>query len=169
MLMAQGDLCDMIIEQYYKQVYQYCYSRLNGKKEAAEDCTQETFLVLLKKKGKLDLSGNIKVWLYITADRVIKRYLRNERKHTHVPFIEEILPPDDGGFAELIQNDSPLDCLTADDRKLLTEYYESERGHKSELAAKYNRSLYSLYNEIARIRKKVIGYAAQSRDDGQKK
>lgn len=163
MLMANGDLCEMIIEKYYKQVYQYCHSRLNGKKEAAEDCTHETFLVLLKKKEKLDLSGNIKVWLYKTADRVIKQYLRNERKHTHLPILEEILSLDDGGFAELMQNDSPLDCLTLDERELLTEYY-SERGHKSELAAKHNRSLYSLYNEIDRIRKKIICYAAQNKN-----
>lgn len=168
MLMANGDLCDMIMEKYYKQIYQYCYSRLNGKKEAAEDCTQEIFLILFKKKEKLDLSGNIKAWLYKTADRVIKHYQRNERKHTHIPFIEEIMPPDDGGFAELIRNDSPLDCLTPDEQELLAEYY-SERGHKSELAAKHNRSLYSLYNEIDRIRKKVIGYAAQNKNGEEKK
>ena len=36
--------------------------------------------VLLKKQHKLNLSDNIRAWLYETANRVIKAYLKKNKK-----------------------------------------------------------------------------------------
>ena len=41
-------LFDEIARRYYRDIYKYCYSRLDFNKEDAEDCTQEAFIVLYK-------------------------------------------------------------------------------------------------------------------------
>ena len=41
-------LFDEIARRYYRDIYKYCYSRLDFNKEDAEDCTQEAFISFTK-------------------------------------------------------------------------------------------------------------------------
>ena len=75
----ENDILIKIIEEYYQSIYNYCYAKLNFNHTNAEDSTQEVFLILMKKQKKLNLSDNIKIWLYKTADNVVKAYKRKNK------------------------------------------------------------------------------------------
>lgn len=152
--MNQDDLCSMIAERYYQQIYRYCYAKLNCDSNAAEDCTQNIFLILIQKKRHLNLSGNMQTWLYKTADRVIRNYLRKEKRYQNQIPIDEIELADQGGLPGQ-ETETPLDCLTEAESALLHEYYEAAYGTRNELANQHNMTLYELYKEIERIKKKV--------------
>lgn len=142
---------DEIAEKYYTLIYNYCRSKLNGDKEAAEDITQEVFLILFKKQKRLKVSDNIKIWLYRTADLEIKGYIR---KHPPVTPLEEcpnaVLIIDEC-FPSL--ENSTLDVLTEDESRLIREYYSDE--DKQHLANAQKLSIDALYLKIHRIKKKL--------------
>lgn len=154
--MASEELFEIIIRQYYDSIYRYCYYCLNGDEAAAKDCTQETFLILIEKKRMVDLSGNIEGWLRRTAKNVIRHYLRHERKKRESLDLSQLtdLGKNDRNIERLTE-ESAFDCLTEAELTLLTAYYNALRGEKKALAEQYGMSLYALYNEIARIKKKL--------------
>ena len=78
--MIEETLCELIINRYYDTVYNLCFARLNRNRQAAEDCTQETFLTFFSKRGKLEFTDNIQLWLYRTAEKVIKSYIRRNKQ-----------------------------------------------------------------------------------------
>ena len=153
-LLNQDDLCAMIAEQYYQSIYIYCYAKLNYDTNAAQDCTQNVFLVLIQKKHRLDLNGNIRVWLYKTADCVIRNYRRKEKRYREKIPLDEIELADAGGLSD---QDAAIsfDCLTAAEFALLTDYYNAVYGTRNELAQQHGMTLPELYKEIGRIRNKI--------------
>jgi RNA polymerase sigma factor (sigma-70 family) len=148
------DLCAMIAEKYYHEIYGYCYYKLNFDTNAAQECVQDTFLVMIQKKKRLNLNFNMRSWLYKTADRVIKHYWRKEKKRKLQVPIDEIELADDGGLA-FVDCEQQFECLTKDELELLTAYYEAEHGTRSTLAQEYHMTIYELYREIDRIKKKI--------------
>ena len=159
--MNPDDLCVIIAEKYYQDIYKYCYVKLNFDENAAKDCTQDVFLTMIQKKNNLNLGGNMRVWLYRTADRVMKHYWRKEKKRQSVVSLENIELSDDGGLSDIehnLEHDPRLKTLTSDEYQLITEYYNSEYGHKDELARKHGLTLYELYKEIERIKKKIKSF-----------
>ena len=150
---------EWIIKQYYSAIFKYCYVKLKKDREAAEDCTQEVFLLFTKKKDELVLDSSIKSWLYRSADNIIQAYLRQIVKHNHVD-LDEVSIPCDGGLAAYIDG-SPANILreklTEDDYQLLLDYYSADYGNRNEVADKHNMSLAELYHKIGWIKKKIIG------------
>lgn len=154
MRLNQDDLCTMLAQRYYQPIYRYCYAKLNFDTGAAEDCTQNVFLILIQKKHRLDLSGNMQLWLYKTADRVIRNYLRKEKRYRNQISIDEIEIADSGGIPQQ-EPETPLDCLSDAESALLREYYDAAYGTRIEVAEQHGMTLYELYKEIGRIRQKV--------------
>lgn len=152
--MNQDELCVIIAEKYYQPIYRYCYSKLNYDVNAAQDCTQNVFLIMIQKKNRLNLSSNMQTWLYKTADRVIRNYRRKEKKYREQIPIDEIELADHGGLPGQ-ESETPLDCLTEAESTLLYEYYEAAYGSRNKLAQQHNMTLYKLYKEIDRIKKKI--------------
>lgn len=77
-------LFDEIARRYYRDIYKYCYSRLDFNKEDAEDCTQEAFIVLYKSLPQIKNPDCIAAWLYKTADNFVKRRIAQygkDKKH----------------------------------------------------------------------------------------
>lgn len=128
--MSNNTLCNEIIEKYYASIYRYCFVRLDYNEYAADDCTQEVFLILLKKQHKLNLSDNIRAWLYETANRVIKAYLRKANKEDTISNPDEIEDK-----TAVIENDSQsaLEGLTEEEYLLISEYYSSEYGSNRQI------------------------------------
>ncbi len=143
----------LIYKEYYHKVFQYCRTRLNGDVHAAEDCTQEVFLILHKKIKKLVMLDSILPWLYAAADREVRRY---RRKHPEMLDIDEIPEP---AAPEWIQ-DSVLDILDEEDRRLAELYYGG--AEKFALAKEYGMTLDALYKRMQRIREKVKAYLEDS-------
>ena len=138
-------IIELIYREYYETVFRYCRVRLNGDLHAAQDCTQEVFLVLHKKLKKLIDLDSILPWLYQTADREIKNY---RRKHPAMIDIDELVD-----LAAPQQEDSPLDILDEEERKLVDLYYGGV--DKYAIAKNLGISLDVLYKRMHRIRQKL--------------
>lgn len=59
-------LFEEIYENYFKDVYRFCYSYTNNDKNA-EELTQETFAKALKAIDSFDGSKDIRAWLFTIA------------------------------------------------------------------------------------------------------
>ncbi len=151
--MDQDKKCESLIEQYYARIIRYSKSRLQGDVYAAEECTQEVFLLFLEKKDELDLSGNIQGWLYAAADRVILSYKRKKkiRQMIESESFEASFSIPDPSIAE--QQISCFDVLTDEELSLLRRYYETDC--KCELAQELGITVNALYQRIFVIKKKV--------------
>lgn len=152
--MEENSIVKSIIEKYYQSIYNYCYSKLNFKHTSAEDCTQEVFLTLIKKQKKLNLSDNIKLWLYRTADNVIKAYRRKNKLNDEVLNIEEVRISVQNDF-EVTNSNGLYEKISEEDYLLLEAYYNGGYGDKEEVARKFNMTLSQLYKRIYNIKSKL--------------
>ncbi len=59
--------------EYRVRLFNYCLSRLDGSREAADDCVQETFIVFYNKLLDGEEFENPRAFLYRTADNFVKR------------------------------------------------------------------------------------------------
>lgn len=59
--------------EYRIRLFNYCLSRLDGSREAADDCVQETFIVFYNKLLDGEEFENPRAFLYRTADNFVKR------------------------------------------------------------------------------------------------
>lgn len=147
--------CQCIVEQYYEKLFKYCCVRLR-ETFAAEECTQEVFLTMLKKQDTLDFQNNIRGWLYATADRVILAYQREkQRQYTEIP-LETALKIVDHRNPLESSGDIRFDCLTDEEYQLLSEYYSMEGSELHGLAQRMGLTYSGLYKRIQRIRQKLI-------------
>lgn len=154
-LLIEPEQCTLIIEKYYREIFSYCYAKLSYSHHSAEDCTQEVFVVFFSKHERLDEGDNIRLWLYRTADNVIKAYVRKSPP----PAVsledspEAMNIADSGGFEDM--SDSPLDILTTEERQLLEMYYNSDYGQRNAAAKRLGISLPALYRKVHKIKKKL--------------
>ncbi len=76
--------------EYRIKLFNYCLSRLDGSREAADDCVQEAFIVFYNKLLDGEEFENPRAFLYRTADNFVKRQKQkaaSELKH-RVPLEE---------------------------------------------------------------------------------
>ena len=69
--------CNAILKECYAQyrikLFNYCLARLDGAREDADDCVQDSFLVLQQKLNSGEVIDNPRAFLYRTADNCVKR------------------------------------------------------------------------------------------------
>ncbi|MBQ9717977.1 MAG: sigma-70 family RNA polymerase sigma factor [Clostridia bacterium] len=152
--MKDDSIYDNLIEQYYAEIYRYCYSMLNYNTEYAKDVAQEVFLTLIRKQKELDFSGNIRAWLYATAERLVKQKIRTERPYREAVPINEMELADSGGFGNDDKSEL-FDSLTEEEYQLLCAYYDAGHAGKSEVAERFGLTLPRLYDRIRQIKKKL--------------
>lgn len=145
--------CDKVIDEYYQKIYNYCYAQLNFDHYAAGDCTQEVFLIMIRKKTGLEFSEKIKLWLYRTADNVIRQY-RRKKKRIEAEDIAEHQIAVDNNF-EIKGEESVFDKLSDEEYKLLEDYYGGKYENREEIAEKYGITIEKLYKRIHFIKKKL--------------
>lgn len=85
---------DALLQQCYTdyriKLFNYCLSRLDGSREAADDCVQEAFVVFYNKLIEGEEFESPRAFLYRTADNFVKRHkqrLASEAKR-NVPLDE---------------------------------------------------------------------------------
>ncbi len=75
--MSEKKRANALLQECYKEhrvkLFNYCLSRLDGSREAADDCVQEAFIVLYKKLLGGEEFDNPRAFLYRTADNFVKR------------------------------------------------------------------------------------------------
>ena len=151
--MIEETLCELIINRYYDTVYNLCFARLNRNRQAGEDRTQETFLTFFSKRGKLEFTDNIQLWLYRTAEKVIKSYIRrNKQILIDVDEVADKLISEEQSFEE---QSVAFDCLSEEEKELLTIYYDYEYGERIRLAEEKGLTQSALYNRVYRIKQKL--------------
>ena len=111
-------------------------------------------MVFFSKHDRLEETENIRLWLYRTADNVLKAFLRRTPPSVSLEDSAEAMNiADSGGFDDT--DESLLDVLEPDERKLLELYYDSDYGQRNEAAKRLGLSLPALYRKIHKIKKKL--------------
>lgn len=148
-------ISEQIIQKYYRELYNYFFAKLKYNKQSAEDCTQELFLILLKKHQNLDENDNIRIWLYRTADNVIKVYHRKNPNGgiSLEDSTEAMNTPAPDSFS---QNETDLsEWLTPEETELVRLYYETDYGDRKSTAKKLGITVTALYQRINKIKQKI--------------
>lgn len=154
--MIDNETCEIIIEKFYNDVYNFCFSRLNNT-HSAEECTQEVFLTLFQKRGRLDFTEKFRSWLYSTADKICKNYLKKNKNITvDIDEYSDIIP--DSSTVEKPLSEELYNILSSEEADLLLEYIEADYGQRKQIAKRLGISIKALYGRIDRIKKKVIDY-----------
>ena len=75
--MSEKKRADALLQKCYDEyrirLFNYCLSRLDGSREAADDCVQETFIVFYDRLLEGEQFENSRAFLYRTADNFVKR------------------------------------------------------------------------------------------------
>jgi len=152
--LIEKERCNEIISQYYTEIYNYCFARMNFDSYAAEDCTQEVFITLFRKIKDLD-DDNIRLWLYRSADNIMNTYRRkNIRNDLSLEESPEVRNTAENPF-DKDNGESILDILDDDEMKIVREYYASDYGDKKSVAKKLGLSVTALYQKIHKIKDKL--------------
>lgn len=76
-MMSEKKRANALLQECYNEyrirLFNYCLSRLDGSREAADDCVQETFIVFYNKLLDGEKFENPRAFLYRTADNFVKR------------------------------------------------------------------------------------------------
>lgn len=78
----------IILDKYYTKIYNYCLVKMKNEDDAY-DCVQQVFYILFVKHDIVESTNNISLWLYRTADKVISRYWKKNRKHIDLDSVTE--------------------------------------------------------------------------------
>ena len=153
--MIDKELCELLIKQYYSSIYKYCRIKLRDA-DAAEECAQEVFFLMFRKRGGLDVTKNLRAWLYGAADRICRAYLRKHRTDTvDIDELAEELPADEPApsLEKIIH-----EALDEDEAKLFIEYTYADAEERMRISQRLGISKNAMYLRIKRIRAKIIEY-----------
>lgn len=156
--MLDKEICEMIIDKYYSDVYKFCINRLHNI-HAAEECSQEVFFLLFKKRAKLDFTESLRSWLYEAAIRICNKYKsKNSNITLDIDDYSDIIPDEKQGklFSKEI-----YEILDKEEADLLLEYAEADHGQREKIAKRMGITTKALYRRLDRIRDKVIKYLSK--------
>lgn len=161
--MIDSEGCDRLIKQYYREMYNYCLAKLRYNSHAAEDCVQELFVIFFRKRGSLEETENIRIWLYRAADNVIKAYLRKNDSSMTVSLDDSPEAMNKAAPDEFPDSGDILpDCLTDEEKEIVRVYYDSGYGDKKAAAKRLGMTVPALYQRIHKIKKKLKAYKSDS-------
>ena len=103
-------------------------------------------MLLYRKIHSLDMTKDIRPWLYRSADRVVKAYLRKNPAPA-----ETDAEPETADLTDIPE--SVFDVLSKEERELVDAYYS--KADKQQIAKEKGITLQSLYVTMARIKKKL--------------
>jgi RNA polymerase sigma factor (sigma-70 family) len=145
---------DSLVAKYYAAILRYCKVRLPNNHFAAEECTQDVFFLLFQKLPKLDLNNNIKGWLYASADRIIRNYLK--RNHDRMTIETESLESiSDFPAIQPVDHSEYFQSLSDEEYSLLRQYYGADKEERVLMANALGITMDALYQRIRSIKNKV--------------
>lgn len=145
------DEYEILFKKYYRQIYNYCRVKLRHE-QSASDCVQEVFLILYKKLDKVEVTENIVLWLYRTADKVISRYLKRHNSDISLDSLDE---PIEDKKAFVSESYEIIDTyVTKDELSLLEKYYLHGETIR-EIAEKSAVSEAAIYKRIERLKSRL--------------
>lgn len=75
---GEKELFEALAQRYYQEIYRFCYYRV-GEVDGAYDCTQETFLHLIRFLDAYVDRKHFRAWLYGIARNVCNDYFRSRK------------------------------------------------------------------------------------------
>ena len=117
------------LKEQYDKIYRYCYFRL-GRREAAEDVTQEVFLRFLE-SGTYRSTGKELQYLYTIARNLCIDHYRQKSYTEHSPLPEDAMEDPAGGnmeerLVDLLAVREALKELSQEDRELVMLRYGNQ-------------------------------------------
>ena len=122
---GETEWLDVLIEKHYDGVFRFCCCK-TGSREAACDCTQETFLHLLRYLETYTEQKKFKAWLYRIASNVCTDYFRRAARAPAGEETLEFLQEEDKRFEQIEQRElveQALGCLPEMQRETIVLYY----------------------------------------------
>lgn len=152
--MIDKETCGILFQKYHSYVYNFCLKYLKNT-HAAEDCTQEVFMIMLKKKSNINLSKNLLSWLCETSKLVCKQYIRNNPQiFVNVDDYAETLHDTDASVEKPLF-DEIYEFLDKEEAELLFEYLNADSGERRKMAERLGISSNALCKRIIKIKSKV--------------
>lgn len=146
--------CEEIMQKYYRELYNYIFTKVKNR-QYAEDCTQDLFMILLKKHENLNENDNIRIWLYRTADNVVKTYRR--KNHNNDISLEDSTEAMNTPAPDCFNKEETVlsEWLTDEETELIRLYYDTDYGDRKTAAKKLGITVTALYQKIDKIKKKI--------------
>lgn len=149
--MIDKETCAILFRKYHNYVYDFCLTYLKNM-HAAEDCTQEVFMIMLKKKNKINISDKLLSWFHETSKRVCKKYIKkNPTVFVDVDEYAETIY-DKYTFVEKSLYDEIYDSIDKEDAKLLFEYINADCNERRKMAERMGITTNALCKRIKRIK-----------------
>ena len=151
-------------EEYRIKLFNYCLARLDGAREDADDCVQDSFVVLQQKLNSGERVENPRAFLYRTADNFVKRKKEEKAKavQRNVPleYAEGLFPAGADYLKAVDKTDYDLlaeeliNTLT-DDEKALYDLRFVRRAAVNDIAATLDISPAAVSMRLKRLKEKV--------------
>ncbi|MBR3970257.1 MAG: sigma-70 family RNA polymerase sigma factor [Ruminococcus sp.] len=151
------DEYEILFKKYYRQIFNYCRVKLRSE-HSSFDCVQEVFWILYQKIDKVDVTENILIWLYRTADKVISRYIKKNSKDLSLDSLDEDIEDKREMFNESYEI---IDTIVSKEELSLLENYYLEGVAIREIAEKASVSEAAIYKRIERIKAKITRYGKE--------
>ncbi len=167
-MMSEKKRANALLQECYSEyrikLFNYCISRLDGSREAADDCVQEAFIVFYKRLLDGEEFENTRAFLYRTADNFVKRQKQKDaselRRHVPLESANEIGVTDDEYLEKLNLIDYDecakifLDFLTYEEKQIYDLRY-IQRISVEEIADKLRISRPAASMRLMRLRNKI--------------
>lgn len=157
-----------LCKEHYAKIYNYILAK-TGKKEAAEDLTQDVFLIALKKGPGFLTHEKPIAFLYTTAKNLTLEYYRKSSKINSLEIetessakdvFEEIEKERDACIDERFYQNQILLQLTKEEQNFYKAYYIEQTSMKT-IAGNLGMSEAAVRMKYMRIRRKVKRLIAQ--------
>lgn len=152
--MIDKETCGLLFQKYHKYVYKFCLKQLKNA-YSAEDCTQEVFMIMLRKKNGIKLSKNLSSWLCETSKFVCKEYVRdNPTKFDDVDEYAETIS-DTSVSVEKPLYDEIYEFLDKEEADLFLEYINADSDERRKMAGRIGITSNALCKRIKKIKYKI--------------
>lgn len=167
-IMSEKKRADALLQKCYNEyrirLFSYCLSRLDGSREAADDCVQETFIVFYNKLLDGEEFENPRAFLYRTADNFVRRQKQKDaselRRQVPLEAAEDIGTTNDNYTAQLDLIDYEecakhlLGLLTDEEKQIYDLRYIQKNGVE-DIAEKLGISRPAASMRLMRLRNKI--------------
>lgn len=152
--MIDKETCGLLFQKYHKFVYKFCLKQLKNT-HSAEDCTNEVFMIMLRKKNEIKLSKSLSSCLCETSKFVCKEYVRNNpTKFDDVDEFAETIA-DTSVSIEKPLYDEIYEFLDREEADLILEYINANRFERRKMAERLEITSNALCKRIQKIKRKI--------------
>lgn len=146
-----------IYQRHKDKLLSYCVY-VTGDRQIGEDAVQETFLRLMRQRGRLEIKTSLRNWLFICARNLIFNLLKERRETSDGAYV----PVEEAEVEVRLFIEGVLSQLSAEERELIL-LREQQQFSIRELAEMLGLSEEAVRVRLFRIRKKMQSLVQRKR------